>query len=170
MVEPEKELVSLQDENIRNNIRTLFLDGKSFKQIQIKLGINRATWEVNHWRDTNGFRTFIHKIKVEKMLVDAERVSSKILNLKTAKNARMLAIQQREAEFVRETQGKDLGYSKRIETLGLNINHTEPLNEEQKANLNRLLKKSGKAIIATDVEVVTPTENVQKEGSTEPLN
>ena len=102
------------------------------------------------------------------MIMDAEKVSKKILAMKAGKkNAKLLAIQQKEAEFIRETQGKDLGYSKRIETIGLNINKNEPLDDEQKKKLDNLLKKAGQNTVDDAVVVeavqskVTPIDTVE---------
>jgi hypothetical protein len=82
------------------------------------------------------------------MLQEAERVSAEILSIKDAKNnAKLLSIMQKESEFLRETQGKDLGYSKRIETIGFNVNKNEPLDEEQKARLDKLIKVSGNKVV-----------------------
>ncbi len=157
-----KEIVTLQDDSVKFSIRTLWLQGKSIKDIQAELGIPMGTWDSAFWRNTHGFRDFFFEIKKEKMLLQAERVSDKIMNMEAVETAKMLAIQQKEAEFIRETQGKDMGYSKRIETIGLNINKTEPLDDEQKEKLNKLLKKSGSSLqVDKNVDVLPQTGSTQ---------
>jgi hypothetical protein len=139
----EKTNTSLLDSEMQYKIRSLYLEGKSVIQIQSILGIKDGTWDNYVYLNKQGFRDFYMAIRKEKMLIDAERVSSEILNMKLqGENAKILAIKQKEAEFIRETQGKDLGYSKRIETIGLNINKNEPLDDEQKAKLDNLIKSS----------------------------
>ena len=154
--------LSLKDTEVRNKIRSLFLSGHNIVEIQDILEISDGTWDNCVYMNHNGFRDFYMAIKQEKMLLDAERVSFRILNMETdGENAKLLAIQQKEAEFIRETQGKDKGYSKRIETIGLNINKNEPLDDEQKAKLDKLIKASGNKSIK-DIDVVDG-------GSVEPL-
>lgn len=136
-------LTILNDE-YKNRFRTLFLEGRTIKEINEILEFNQGTYDNAYYLDKNGFRGFVLDCKKQYMLQEAERVSKHILDMKpTEKDTRLLQIQQKEAEFLRETQGKDLGYSKRIETIGLNLNKTEPLDEEQKKKLDKLFKKAG---------------------------
>ena len=138
----ENTSLSLIDNDTRFKIRSLWLEGKTIKEIQSTLDISEGTWDNYFYLDKYGFRNFILDVKKEYMLTMSEKTSDKILSYKTtAKDVRLLQIQQKEAEFLRETQGKDLGYSKRIETIGLNLNKTEPLDEEQKKKLDKLFKK-----------------------------
>jgi hypothetical protein len=163
MNEVQNEVLSLQDEDTRNKIRTRYIKGQEMVQILAELEIPEGTWNSALWRNTHNLQAWFMVIKREKMLYDAERVSSEILSMKTdGENAKILAIKQKEAEFIRETQGKDAGYSKRIETIGLNINKNEPLDDEQKAKLDKLIKKSG---IVSDLSNTDVVEN----GSTEPF-
>lgn len=151
---------TLKDDEVRNRARSLYLQDKSIKSIQEELGVNEKQWEASYYLDIQGFRSFWLEVKKEKMLKDAEAVSNKILKMKDVENnAKMLAIQQKEAEFIRETQGKDMGYSKRIETIGLNINKTEPLDDDQKEKLNKLLKKAGNEV-PDNVDVVNKSSNI----------
>jgi len=162
MENENKNVVTLHNDEARFAIRTMFLNDKSIKEIQDEMHVASGTWEACYYRNTQGFRDFVLAIKKEKMLQDAERVSKNILAIPMTDNAKMLAIQQKEAEFLRETQGKDLGYSKRIETIGLNINKTEPLDDAQRAKLNKLLKKTAHNIeFDNDTEVVSHTEPVE---------
>ena len=148
-------LVTLRDTDVRYKVRTMYLDNKSIKEIQQTLGINVSQWDSAIYLNIQGFREFFQEIKKEKMLQDAEKVSKKILDMKAdGDNAKLLAIQQKEAEFIRETQGKDQGYSKRVETIGLNINKNEPLDDEQKEKLNKILKSVGHNEIEKDTQVV----------------
>jgi hypothetical protein len=141
-IEPNS--VSLRDDSVRGRIRILYIDGNSMPEIMEKIGMSINTWDSAFYRNTHGIRDFYLEIKKEKMIMDAEKVSKRIMGMKLGKkNAKLLSIQQKEAEFIRETQGKDLGYSKRIETIGLNINKNEPLDDEQKKRLDNLLKKAG---------------------------
>ena len=101
-------------------------------------------------------------MKKEEFLRNAESISRKVFN-RDDDTAKTLAIQQKEAEFLRETLGKDLGYSKRIETIGLNINKNEPLDPDQRARLDNLLKNvSGKVNVSV--------EYVDKQGENETVS
>lgn len=140
----ENAIVSLQDIDVKNKIRSLYLDGKEIKEIIATLDIAKGTWDNYYYMNKYGFRNFIQDIKRERMIMSTEKISEKLLSYNPDKlTDRRLATVQKEAEFIRETQGKDLGYSKRIETIGLNLNKTEPLDEEQKKKLDKLFKKAG---------------------------
>jgi len=149
----EKTTLSLRDDEVKNKIRTLYMDGKSMYEISDILGIPKGTIDSAYWRNTHNIRDFFNDLKKELFLRKAEKVSNEIMALQGDKNAKILSIKQKEAEFLRETLGKDQGYSKRIETIGLNINKNEPLDDEQKAKLDKLVKASGYESIK-DVEVV----------------
>ncbi len=132
---------NLANDDIRKKIRTLYLDDKNMKEIREILGINVNTWDSAYYDNRHGFRDFMDIVKKTKFLMETERVSRKILSMDTTNNAKMLTIQQKEAEFVRETLLKDHGYTKRSEVIGLNINKNEPLDDEQKEKLNKILGK-----------------------------
>ena len=158
----ENTSLSLKDNEARNKIRTLWLEGKEIKEILAILDIPKGTYDNAYYLNHNAFRDYIQTVKKEYMLQEAERVSKEILNIKDAKNnAKLLSIMQKESEFLRETQGKDLGYSKRIETIGFNVNKNEPLDDEQKERLNKLIKKSG--VKVADYTIVSETS----QGTTE---
>jgi hypothetical protein len=151
MEKEEKTSLSLSEESTKNKLRTLFLEGKELKEILAILEIPKGTFDAYYYNNKYALRDFMLDTKRAYMIQQAEAVSKKILSLNTEDNAKMLAIQQKEAEFLRETQGKDLGYSKRIETIGLNINKNEPLDEDQKEKLNQLLKASGQKPIKKQI-------------------
>lgn len=118
------------------------------------MGVSTGTWDSNYYFNTNGFRDFINGVKKEYFLNSAEKVSSEIMGMEV-KSAKVLSIKQKESEFLRETLGKDMGYSKRIETIGLNINKNEPLDDEQRKKLDNLFKNvSGKVNVTVDYEPV----------------
>jgi hypothetical protein len=131
--------VSLLDENIRGNIRTLWLNDNDYKTICEKLKISQGTWDNYYFLNRYGFRDFIQKVKAEKFLLNAETISQEVFNQKSEDNAKILAIKQKEAEFIRETLGKDLGYSKRPDSININVNKNEALDDEQKKRLTTLL-------------------------------
>jgi hypothetical protein len=58
-----------------------------------------------------------------------------------------------------------MGYSKRLETIGLNINKNEPLDPDQKAKLDKLVK----AVDLDSVKHVEVIEVDQNNGYAEPL-
>lgn len=150
--------VSLQNDDIRNKFRTLYLEGKEYKEINEILGISQGTFDSAYWRNTQGLRDWIQEIKKERVMQTVERFS-KDLMAQEAKNERIKAIQQKEAEFLRETLLKDQGYTKRVETLGFNLNKNEPLDDSQKKNLDKILKTTHNHIKNAEYENVTIPEN-----------
>ena len=157
----ENERLSLKLPDVRNKIRSLYVEGKNIKEIQAILDIACGTWDNAYYLNHHGFRDFMTELKKEYFLKATERVSREILDMDTTENAKMLAIKQKESEFLRETILKEHGYTKRIETFGVNVNKNEPLDDEQKEKLDRLVKTAGNKTIK-DVEVVNG-------GSVEPL-
>lgn len=151
--------LSLMTDEAKNKIRSLVMDGKEYKQIQEMLKIPPGTWDNAYYLNKYGFREFLDDVKKMRFLQEAEKVSKEITALHSDGNAKLIAIKQKEAEFLRETLGKDMGYSKRIETIGLNINKNEPLDDEQKAKLDKLVKTSGIDSIR-EAEVVEVDNNM----------
>lgn len=142
--------VSLQEDDVRSKIRTRYVKGWTILAILDDLGIQQGTYDANLWRNTHGFRDFMTELKKEYFLTVTEAVSREILQMDTTENAKMLTIKQKEAEFIRETLLKDHGYTKRVETLGLNINKNEPLDDEQRAKLDKLLNNNAlSAVVET---------------------
>ncbi len=151
----EKQVVSLSDTTIKNKIRTLWLEGKEIKEILAVLEIPKGTWDSAYYLNTHALRDFVQDLKREYFLTLAENVSKEVMREDHDNNAKILAIKQKESEFLRETLGKDTGYSKRIETIGINLNKTEPLDADQKAKLDKIMRKAGQDTIK-DVELVVP--------------
>jgi hypothetical protein len=157
--------VSIFDENIKGRIRTLWLKDLPIVDICKELNLNTGTWDNYYYLNKNGFRDFVNSIKKEKFLQNAETISKEVFEIKAENNAKLLSIKQKEAEFLRETLGKDLGYSKRIETIGLNINKNEPLDPDQRARLDNLLKNvSGQVNVSVEyVDKQGENGNVNKD-------
>lgn len=145
---------SLQNDDVKNKIRTAMLGGKEILQIQNEMEIPAGTWDACYWRNTQGFRDFIDNVKKQRFLKSAEAVSEEITNIDAQGSAKLLAIKQKEAEFLRETLGKDMGYSKRIETIGFNVNKTEPLDDEQRKKIDKLLNIDKKEVIDVTGDVL----------------
>lgn len=140
-MEKEKTLYSLAENDTKNKIRTLYLQNESIAKILDILDIPKGTFDSYYYLNKYGVRDFMKELKKERFLLKTEKLSDEILDLKAYDNAKMLAIKQKEAEFVRETLLKDEGYTKRVETIGLNINKTEALDDEQKKKLDMLINK-----------------------------
>jgi len=167
MEEESQTKLQSHDPEFRHKFRTLYLqDEKPLYEIVKELGIPRGTFDNYVYTNFHGLRDFFHDVKKELILHKTEQVSRKILAFDTNTiNDKKLAIQQKETEFLRETLGKDQGYSKRIETIGLNINKTEPLDKDQQDKLDRLLGIKGKKVVDVtpqndpNVSQETPPEN-----------
>jgi transposase len=106
-------------------IRNLVLEGFMYKDIQSQLDISSNTWDTWVYRDTQGFRDNLIKWRNEKLLKKAEKISNEILDMGHVSDegrvdSNILRVKQKESEFVRETVGKDFGYSKRSELTGKN--------------------------------------------------
>lgn len=113
----------LTDE-ILTEIKNMLLDGYSEKEIIQELDIPRSTWFT--WRHDNydDFRTNVLDWRKEYKLSLADRVSEEILNTPAVNeegkaDTSLMGIKQKEAQFLRETLGKDQ-YSKRSELTGAN--------------------------------------------------
>ena len=106
--------LSLREIETLQKIRTLYLEGKNYKTIQAELDIPAGSWDSIYYRNEYGFRDFINSIKRERFLKEAEKVSDQIMEADHSEDVRILAIKQKEAEFLRETLGKDQ-YSKKTE-------------------------------------------------------
>lgn len=137
--------VSLQNDDVRNKFRTLYLEGKEYKEINEIMGIPQGTFDSAYYRNTHSLRDWANELKKERTMRTCEAFSKKLMAKEAEDNAKMIAIQQKEAEFLRETLLKDT-YSKRIETIGFNINKNEPLDDEQKQRLDKLIKTSGNKV------------------------
>lgn len=129
--------LTLINEELKNKVRSMILEDKSNKEIQEALEINPSTWENWYWNDYRGFRCLVDDAKDRMRIRLAERVSEKIMKLDAEKNTRILSIQQKEAEFLRERLDKSR-YSARIENTGKDgatptpiINIVNPTAEQQ---------------------------------------
>jgi transposase-like protein len=142
----ENNTVSLLEIEEKRRFRTVFLETGSVAQACRELGINPNTFDSWYYRNQHGVRDFIKEIKRELFIIKTEKLSNEILDMKTYDNAKLLAIKQKEAEFVRETLLKDEGYTKRTETIGINVNKTEPLDEEQKKKLDDIINGTRKPV------------------------
>ncbi|TXG76603.1 hypothetical protein E6Q11_04350 [Candidatus Dojkabacteria bacterium] len=103
-------------------IRKLYLSGKTYIEIQQELDINENNWDWWYWKDYQGFRTFLNKIKAERFIRRTEKLSDELLELPAVDeegkvSEGILRVKQKEMEFLRETLGKD-NYSKRSELTG----------------------------------------------------
>jgi len=110
------------DEKLTLQIRKDIISGLMLREIQEKYTINDSTWDSWYYRNTQGFRDLVISAKKERMVKRAEDTSDEILSLQTKDDegkpiTDLLRIKQREAEFIRETLGKD-HYSKRQEQTG----------------------------------------------------
>lgn len=133
---------NLHDDEVRNKLRSLLMDGKNFKESMEVLDISIGTFDAAYWRNTQGLRDFINDVKKEMFLKEAEKLSHEIMNTSHEDDARILAIKQKEAEFLRETLGKDI-YSKKTEIdqqqpITINVNSLkdrlpEPIDTQPKA-------------------------------------
>lgn len=160
----EQTTPSLRDESTQNKIRTLYLEGKEISEISQIMNIPKGTIDSAYWRNTHAFRDFMLELKKARMLMSAEKVSAEIMATPSDGNAKILSIKQKEAEFLRETIGKELGYTKRIETIGFNLNKNEPLDEDQRAKLDKILRASGNAPLNATLIVETTEEMAQQGG------
>jgi predicted DNA-binding protein YlxM (UPF0122 family) len=88
-------------------IKDCVLDGMNSKEIAEKLGVSENT--VYSWRhnNTKGIVDKINTWETQRMLVQAESFSDKLMNMNTLNpdgtvNKGLVAIQQKESEFLRE--------------------------------------------------------------------
>ena len=144
------------NEDIKNKFRTLYLEDKEIKEINIILNINQNTFDSYIYQNKHGLREWYNELKKERTMKTCEAFSKKLMKKEAEDNAKVLAIQQKEAEFLRETLLKDT-YSKRIETIGLNLVKTDALDDEQKKKLDNILGSKGKKIIDVEVSQVNNT-------------
>ena len=111
----------LTDE-LLSKIKELILEGKKESEIYTELEIPRSTWTCWKFGNYTGFHTFISNWRREYKLNLAENVSEEILEAISLSeegkiDIQLLNLKQKEAQFLRETLGKD-SYSKRTEVTG----------------------------------------------------
>jgi hypothetical protein len=109
-------------EEVLTKIKDMLLDGKSEKEVIEELGIPRSTWYT--WRVENyeNFRTNVLDWRKEYRLEQADKVSDEIFGAiaiddNGKADVSLLSLKQKEAQFIRETLGKE-SYSKRTEHTG----------------------------------------------------
>lgn len=152
--------LSLMNDDTKNKLRTLYLEGKTIKEILAILEIPKGTFDMYYYTNKYALRDFMTECKKERVMQTVERFSDELMAIDADQNAKMKAIQQKESEFLRETLLKEQGYTKRIETIGFNVNKTEPLDDKQKQALDKLLKVSGNKVKTVDYDVVIDQETI----------
>lgn len=114
---------SLMTDELVLKIRKGVLAGQKYIDIQRDLEILPTTWDQWVYKDYEGFRQKLNDWKAERLLRKTEKLSEEILDMSHENdigkvNTDVLRVKQKESEFVRETLGKNEGYSKRIEQTG----------------------------------------------------
>ena len=146
---------SLQDDEIKTKMRTLFKDGKSMYEIAEILEIPKGTIDSAFYRNTHNIRDFFNELKKERFLMLAERFSDSLMTTDEMEDARMYAIKQKEAEFLRETLGKD-NYSKKTE-----VDNTQPITINVKS-YNENIKSLDTPVSDSRVSLPPPQTDVQE--------
>lgn len=104
----EMKELSLQNVDVRNQIRTMIIEGKSNVQIQEILGIPKGTWDANYYRDTHEFRDFLLDCHDERLRMIARKNIDDIINMKVDESdPRYLKIKSDMTTFVAERVDKD---------------------------------------------------------------
>lgn len=103
-------------EELTLRIRSMVLEGKRYSEVQRELDISPNTWDTWVYKDYQDFRKNLNSWKAERLIKKSEKISEEILDMENV-TAELLRIKQKEAEFVRETLGKQ-EYSKRSELTG----------------------------------------------------
>ena len=127
-------------ESLRLDIRRELLEGLSYKKTQEKLNINPNNWDTWVWKDYQGFREFLTKIKHEIMVRGAEKFSKELMAMDNEKDT-IVRIKQKESEFLRETIGKDTGYTKRTENTGKDGADLFPVDQKTKEEADNVLRR-----------------------------
>ena len=99
-------------EEITAKVRTQYLDGKSYIEIQEILDIKASTWDSWVYKDYKDFRANLQKFKHEKLVRKAETQLDILLDSEDER------IQTSNLQFTLKTLGKDQGYSERTEITG----------------------------------------------------
>lgn len=125
-------------------IRSLVLQGFSYKDIQLSLEISEGTWDSWMYRDYMDFRKKLTAWKQERLIKKSEKLSEEILDLGYVAddgkaNTDVLRIKQKESEFIRSTLGKDEGYASRSEHTGANGKDLFSPSEEEHEKVNNAL-------------------------------
>lgn len=134
-----KEL-SLQNDLLRNRIRTMILEGKSNVEIQAELGIPKNTWDINYWRDTKEFRNFILDCHDERLRLQARKNIDNVttMEIPDTTDPRWLKIKTDTSQFILETLEKDR-YSKKEQEnedrtpINIQVNNYKRIKEYKKS-------------------------------------
>jgi hypothetical protein len=114
----EMQELSLQDDNIRNRLRTGIIAGKSIASILDEIGISENTFWVNYWRDTQGIRAFVVNAQNERLKQIARKNIDEIISMpNNDDDIRYLKIKADMTAFVAETLDKE-NFSKKTEDKG----------------------------------------------------
>ena len=100
--------LTLQDDNIRNQLRTAILQGEKIQDTLAKIGISENTYYVNYWRNTKGLRDFIIQAENERLKRIARKNIDDIINMpERDDDVRYLKIKADMTQFVAETLDKE---------------------------------------------------------------
>jgi len=114
--------LTIQTDEIKNKIRTLYLEGLNYKQIMDSLDIKEPTWYTWFYRNTNGFRDYINDIEKELLIRQARQNLKEVINMDIPlDDPRWLKIKTDVSQFIAETLDKD-NFSKKQE-----IDQTQPI-------------------------------------------
>jgi hypothetical protein len=106
---------TLFDEELKNKIRTLYLNGNNYKQIMDILSINDNTWYSAYWKNQQGFRDHINNIEKELLIRQARANLKEVINMDIPlDDPRWLKIKTDVSQFIAETLDKD-NFSKKQE-------------------------------------------------------
>jgi len=122
-------------------IRELILDGKNLKEIANIKGISESTIYSWHSLNYKGLTDLIEGWKRDRKLILADITSDTIQTLPVIDDngkldKELLKIKQKEAEFIRETLGKQY-YSKRQELTGKDGDDLIPVDKEIKDKVDK---------------------------------
>lgn len=122
-------------------IRAQVLEGKTYISIQANLGVKPDTWDRWVYDNYQDFRTNLNNWKHERMLKQAEGFSDELMDMSHHLAHKVLAIKQKEAEFLRETLGKTIGYTKRNELTGADGASLIPVDDGKKKNTDKAINE-----------------------------
>lgn len=135
-----------------SKIKERVLEGDDLRKIANTLQISESSLYTWHFKNYLNLADKIAGWRRDRKLMKAEMFSDELLDMSVRQpvitedgvqydviNPHILRTKQKEAEFVRETLGKDIGYSKRSELTGAGGEALIPVDEATK-------KKSDKAL------------------------
>ena len=118
--------LTLQDDNIRNQLRTAIIHGEKIQDTLAQIGISENTYYVNYWRNTKGLRDFIIQAENERLKRIARKNIDDIVSMDTndKDDIRYLKIKADMSAFVAETLDKE-NFSKKTDD---NTDQRTPIN------------------------------------------